>query len=276
MSALITHDMPDPDYRAIPAAHYSGLKTILDCPARYRWERDHRTDTDAYDFGHVVHGMVLGVGEPSSRLDFPDRRTKLYREAADAARAAGTIPLLASVYDKAERCADAIREHPLAGPIITRDGHSEVTVQWVDERTEIPCKARIDRVTVTPDDTHWLVDLKTVGQTANPRRFGKVAGEYGYHIQAAFYLDGYATAADIPHEQVRWLNVIAETSAPHMVSVTEFDAEALNTGHTDYAAALDVWQHCYATDDWPGYTLTESAVVSLPYYLTHRQETTDD
>ena len=96
----LVHGMPDADYRRYPAVSQSGLKTILDSPARYRWERDHPTIKDAYDFGHVVHGLVLGVGEPVARLDFPDRRSKAYKDAVAEAREAGAIPLLAATHDE--------------------------------------------------------------------------------------------------------------------------------------------------------------------------------
>ena len=46
----LVHDMPDADYRRYPAVSQSGLKTILDSPASYRWERNNTTVKDAYDW----------------------------------------------------------------------------------------------------------------------------------------------------------------------------------------------------------------------------------
>lgn len=262
----LVHGMPDADYRRYPAVSQSGLKTILDSPARYRWERDHPTIKDAYDFGHVVHGLVLGVGEPVARLDFPDRRSKAYKDAVAEAREAGAIPLLAATHDEAHACADAVFEHPLAGALIGRPGDSEVSLFWADDPTGTACKGRADRVTVTDDGQHWLVDLKTTGTTASPDRFGSTAASYGYHLQAAFYLDGYE---QITGHRARFLNVLVETAAPHFVAVVELDDEALDVGRAKYRDALDLYASCRANNDWPGYTPTFTQVVSLPRWATY-------
>lgn len=262
----LVHDMPDADYRRYPAVSQSGLKTILDSPARYRWERDHPTIKDAYDFGHVVHGLVLGVGEPVARLDFPDRRSKAYKDAVAEAREVGAIPLLAATHDEAHACADAVFEHPLAGALIGRDGDSEVSLFWSDVESGVACKGRADRVTITDDGQHWLVDLKATGQTANPDRFGSTAASYGYHLQAAFYLDGYE---QITGHRARFLNVLVETAAPHFVAVVELDDEALDVGRAKYRDALDIYARCRESGDWPGYTPAFTKVVSLPRWATY-------
>ena len=58
----LVYGMPDPEYRAVPRISQSGLKTILDCPARYVWETENRVEKKAFDFGHIVHAELLGTG----------------------------------------------------------------------------------------------------------------------------------------------------------------------------------------------------------------------
>ena len=262
----IMYDQPDPEYRAVDAASYSALKHMLDSPARYLWERHNRVEKTAYDKGHAVHGIVLGVGEPVHVIDAPDWKQKATREERDAAYAAGEVPLLAHEWDAAQRCADRITTHPLAGPILTRPGDSEVSIYWTDDPTGLACKARADRVTVTPDGTHYIVDVKTSGQTANPAAFGRAAANFGYHMQAAYYMHGYATAAGLEPDQVAWLNVIAEVNAPHEVAVTTFDWLSLNAGENRWRHALDQLAACQETNEWPGYTPAEAAIVTIPQY----------
>lgn len=265
-TAPVRYGQPDAEYRAVDAASYSTLKHILDSPARYLWEKTHPARKATFNLGHAVHGMVLDVGEPLHVIDAPDWKTRAAREERDAAYESGEVPLLSHQWDQARTCANRVMTHPLAGPILTRPGQSEVSIYWDDETTGLPCKARIDRVTITPDRTHWLVDLKTRGQTANPATFGRHAASYGYHMQAAYYRHGYSLAAGVPFEQVEWLNVVAEIDPPHGVAVCTFDAETMNAGRERWRRALDLLHHCIDTDDWPGYTPTEAAVVTIPRY----------
>ena len=73
MTARIEADVPESQYHADPALSYSGMKTLLDCPARFAWEREHgRPERAAYDFGHAAHQLVLGVGDPIAIIDADD------------------------------------------------------------------------------------------------------------------------------------------------------------------------------------------------------------
>lgn len=263
-AARLVHGMPDPEYRAAPGISQSALKTISDSPARYVWEKDHPVTKDVFDFGHVVHGIVLGVGEPTERLDFPDRRTKEYRAAEKAARDAGRVPLLASAYDTAQACANAVLTHPLAGPILTAPGASEVSMWWTDPVTGVECKGRADRVVVAGGQ-HFLVDLKTVGQSSAPAAFARQAASLGYHLQASFYTDGYEA---ITGERPVFLNVVAEAKEPHLVSVVQLDDEALDIGRARYLDALATYQRCVESDVWPGYTDVLTTTISLPRWAT--------
>ena len=261
----LVHDMPDADYRRYPAVSQSGLKTILDSPARYLWERDHPTIKDAYDFGHVVHGRILGVGEPVARLDFTDRRTKAYKDAEAAARAAGEIPMLTATYDEAVACAEAALTHPLAGPILTAPGASEVSLFWTDERTGLACKGRLDRL-ITPGDEHFIVDVKTTGQSAAPRAFAAATATYGYHVQNAFYSDAYEQIVGV---RPTFLNVVIETKPPYLTSVVQLDDDGIDIGRARYQDALDIYQRCVETGEWPGYTDVIATTISLPRWATY-------
>ena len=41
----------------------SGAKALLDCPARFAYQREHPVVKDAFDFGHVAHARLLGFGD---------------------------------------------------------------------------------------------------------------------------------------------------------------------------------------------------------------------
>lgn len=262
----LVFDMPDDEYRDVRAVSYSGLKRILDCPARYRWEQKNRVEKRAFDFGHIIHAELLGAGLPVHVVDSHDWRSKTAREEAETARASGQVPLLAHEYAAALECVAAVHAHPLAGPMLSHPGNSEASMFWTDERTGIRCKARADRVLETGDGTHWLLDPKTVGRSAQPRAFARDAAGFFYHMQAAFYLDGYEACTG---HRARFLNIPIEVKPPHLVSVVEFDVEAVDVGRDRYADALDIYRQCREAGEWPGYTETFAETISLPRWATY-------
>jgi hypothetical protein len=202
-----------------------------------------------FDLGMAAHLAVL---EPERQADSivlieaGDYRTTKAREARDAARAEGKVPLLPYQVDIVRAIAGSIRAHPIASEAF-RDGEAEVTLTWLDPDTAIPCKARPDYL---PAHGRWLVDLKTAA-SANPRNWRDQAYRLGYHARAAWYLDGAtAVLGETPEEY--WF-VIVEKEPPYLVSVVSFDPDALAWGRIANHKACERFAASAAANDWPGY-----------------------
>ena len=162
--------------------------------------------------------------------------------------------------EKVETLPEILRYGVMSTPGVVIDG------QWVKGMDVTVGGNAGAGVAMSDDGQHWIVDLKTTGTTASPDRFGASAASYGYHLQAAFYLDGYE---QITGHRARFLNVLVETAAPHFVAVVELDDEALDVGRAKYRDALDIYARCRESGDWPGYTPTFTEVVSLPRWATY-------
>ena len=160
------------DYHAMRALSASGAWLLAEeCAAKFLWRSpwnllykpEAKTE---FDLGVAAHLAVL---EPARQADSivvieaGDYRTMKAREARDAARAAGKVPLLPYQFDIVRAIAGSIRAHPIAAQAF-RGGDAEVTLTWHDVETDIPCKARPDYL---PAHGRWLVDLKTAA-SANP------------------------------------------------------------------------------------------------------------
>src|SRR5438105_2813830 len=255
LSGRLISGLPAIEYQALRALSASGAWLLAEeCPAKFLWrspwnplyQPEAKTE---FDIGVAAHLAVL---EPERQaqstvlIEAGDYRTSKAREAREAARAAGLVPLLPYQFDIVRAIAGSIRAHPIASEAF-RGGEREVTLIWHDSETGIPCKARPDYL---PAHGRWLVDLKTAA-SANPRSWRDQAYRLGYHARAAWYLDGAAAVlGQMPEEY--WF-VIVEKEPPYLVSVVSFDADALAWGRIANRKACERFACSAAANDWPGY-----------------------
>jgi PDDEXK-like domain of unknown function (DUF3799) len=276
--------LPAVAYHAMRALSASGAWLLAEeCAAKFLWRSpwnplyvpEAKTD---FDIGVAAHLAVL---EPERQADSivlieaGDYRTTKAREARDAARAAGKVPLLLYQFDIVRAIAGSIRAHPIASEAF-RGGEAEITLSWSDPETGVPCKARPDYLRA---HGRWLVDLKTA-TSANPRSWRDQAYRLGYHARAAWYLDGAAAVlGQMPEEY--WF-VIVEKEPPYLISVVSFDDDALTWGRIANRKACERFAISAAANVWPGYrepgqNHDRAFRIGLPpwalYQLQDREET---
>jgi hypothetical protein len=256
---VISLDMPDADYRAVPALSYSGAKDLMRSPALFAHRLMHpRPDSTEFDVGHATHALLLGTGQPVARgyhpetgEPFKDWRTKDAKAFASAARARGETPLLVEQADAVWDMAGAVWAHPLAGKLLEPGrGHGEVSVFWDDTETCRAQRARLDWLLVEDDDGRpAVVDLKTTTDVTRAALVRTVQ-DYRYHWQHAHYLDGLA-AHGVDDAVFKF--VFVEKTPPHLVRVAELDVDFAAAGARFITAARRLYADCLAADDWPGY-----------------------
>lgn len=269
------YDMPEAEYHARPALSASGAKLLLppNCPARYRYEQDHKQHKRVFEFGTAAHRMVLGLGAEWVLLDYPDYRTKAAQQARDEARANGAAPVLPHELDQIKAMAAKLREHHLASHLLCRDDvQAEKSFFWRDEDWGIWRRARLDAYRM-PGPGNMLgcpvvADYKST-TCADPDTFARNAPGYGYHIQAAQYSDAIAA---LTGEDPEFFFVAQEKEPPYLVSVIQLDADAIAAGRRRLARAMEIYRDCQAVDIWPGYNADDIATVSLPAWAT-REDT---
>ncbi len=267
--------IPDNDYHAMTShLSCSSARRLLapSCPALFKYEREHgRPPKDEFDLGHAVHKEVLGVGADVELIDHTTWRTKDSRERRDAAYASGKVPMLREKYEPVKAMAAAVQAHPLAGKLLEQgSGKAEQSMFWIDQESGIPLRSRVDWVRNPVAGSRLiLVDLKT-SEHANPARFAKSAGDFGYHIQDSWYRMG-ATALGLDPDPA-FLFVIVETRAPHLVSVVQLDRESKQIGEGLGRAAINTYKQCMETGEWPGFTDQQPELVSLPGWIKNQFE----
>jgi hypothetical protein len=262
--------IPPEQYHANPALSASGAKLLLppSCPALYKWQRDHPPESKpVFDFGHAAHGAVLGCGDPVTIVEADNWRTKAAQDAQKAAYADGRVPILAREWEQVQGMAAALREHPIASALLDpAHGQPEQSLFWEDPlRHGIWRRGRLDWLPDTDGGRLIVPDYKTC-QSAEPRAIAKAVANYGYHLSAAWYIDGVLTL-DLA-EDAAFVLIFQEKTAPYLITVAELDVEALRIGHALGQRALDVFQECTAMDTWPAYT-SDVELISLPGWATY-------
>lgn len=251
----LVYDMDDATYHARPELSSTGVRRILDSPARFQWERANRVEKHAYDFGHAAHAKVLGVGldvvtYPGEHLTpSGNASTKVTTRAWEAEqRAAGLAPVTPDDMDRIDALAEAVLAHPVARALLEQPGAAEVSAFGVDPETGVECRARFDRL-----NTAQAVDLKTTRGSAGPHGFAREAANYGYPIQEAHYgaVHAWATGADEP---LPMAFIVVEKAPPHLVAVHYFDEITRMVARELAAKARVTYAECVATDTWPGYS----------------------
>jgi hypothetical protein len=273
-------ELTDDEYHADPVVGGSlsstGARALLPpgCPARFDYDRRNgRADRAVFDYGRAAHAVVLGTGAPIAMLPFDDRRSKAYKEAAAGAREQGKTPLLERDAVKVFEMADALLEHPIAGPLLSRPGAAEQSYVARDPASGVMCRIRVDFLpTIEPGGRVILVDYKTTAN-AYPPAFARSAFSYGYHQQGDFYR-AVLRWLGLADDRAEFVIVAQEKEPPYLVSVLTFKPRAMEWAEVLNRKARDVYRHCTADGHWPGYE-AGPVELDLPGWLDHAYDLAD-
>ena len=260
-------------YDGIPDAVYHGDRNSLSSsgarkllppstPALFKYEQDHPVFKDTFDFGHAAHAEVLGTGMDIVEVIADDWRTKAAQQTRDSIRAEGKTPLLTKDLAKVLEMADALRSHETAATLLS-NGKAEQSLYWRDQATGIMRRARPDWLPNPTGSRLVIPDYKTA-VSADETDFAKAAGDYGYHCQAPWYLDGIIELGI--HPDPEFVFVVQEKEPPYLVNVVQLAPDALELGRQLNRIAIETYVTCRQTGIWPGYG-EDIKLVDLPPWL---------
>lgn len=252
----------------------SGLRALLapGCPAQFKYDRDHpQPPKREFDLGHAAHKLVLGEGPDFRIIDYPDYKKVAAQKLRDEAYELGLVPLLAKEHDQVQGMAEAIRQHPVAGPLFTPDnGVAERSIYWTDPRTGARCRCRPDWMPHRGDGRLVVVDYKTA-RAVDPEALQRAVYEHGYHAQAAFYLDGVKALGLNGDQEPAFVFVFQSKTAPYLVHLVELDFPALALGAARNERALRTYAECERTGNWPGFN-DRITYLPLPPWAERRDQ----
>lgn len=272
----IVDGLPAEEYHADRTSISStGLRALLapGCPAQFKYDRDHPAPPKReFDLGHAAHLLVLGEGPDIDPLPFDNYLTKAAKAARDEAREMGAVPLLRHEWEQVQAMADAIRQHPVAGPLFTPGGGmAEQSIYWTDPRTGVRCRCRPDWMPHRQENGRQVVvDYKTA-KAVDEAALQRAVYERGYHAQAAHYLDGVKAAGLHGDQEPAFVFVFQAKTAPYLVHLVELDFPALTLGAARNERALRIYAECERTGVWPGFN-DRITYLPLPPYAEKRDQ----
>lgn len=254
----VYHGLSSDDYFKANRINCSGLKLLSKSPLHYKHSLEQsREETQAMKIGSAVHCAVLEQDEFENRYmvlpDGIDRRTKEGKALYAEMEVSGKIILSASEHLMVDGVAQSVRSHESASKLLS-DGSPEMTV--FTEIDGIPAKCRTDWYR-----SNIIVDLKTT-EDASADGFQRSIAKYGYHCQAAWYLDCCESAGV---EAQHFIFIAVEKTAPYAVGVYELDSASIEVGRVINQRALDKYRQCIESGLWNGYP-TEIQTLSLPVW----------
>ena len=257
--------LPYDQYAAIPAMNVSRLKELKRSPQHYLHRLTNAFSSKALTLGTAAHCATLEPERFDSEFVVWDRRTESGRaaprtgkgwEAFQAEHTTRTI-LAEAEAATAKAIAAAVRADTVAGPYLVA-GDPEVSFTWTHPEAGRACKARADWIT-TIDGFPVLVGLKTA-RDCRHFQFGAAAARLGYHLQWAWYFDGFF---ELTGKFPRVVEIVVESEAPHAVATYVISDDILAQGRDEYMQLLALLAECEASGIYPGPVPMET-VLSLP------------
>jgi len=251
-----------------PSISSTGIRTLLDCPAKY-WATSYlnpdRAPTQSnavFDFGKCAHSVILEGRLPrrefavSPYADFRTKAAQAWKEKAERIGLAIIKPddlrTIAGMYQQ-------IMRHPIveAGGL---DGMVEMSLIWKDEATGVWCKTRPDSIPLG----NMIVDYKTVAD-ASLRAVAQSVEKYRYDIQIAMAIAGMKAVLGQSVESAGLL--CQEKVHPFVVSFYEIADSYLAAGMQMFRQGLETFRGCLDANDWPGFFEDNSTIVPRDFIL---------
>lgn len=266
----IVKNLTNEAYRAMEGLSASDIKALLANPYKFK-KGIKKASSTAQNLGSAIHSLIL---EPQffSRdflvCDF-DKRTKEGKAKAYEAELSGKILLKSSEYENAVEVAESFKKSEFYQEHFIRDfGEAESsyfdTITPNGFNTPVKVKCRPDYFNLSKN---IIIDLKTTSNEngANPNEFLKAVANYGYYIQAQWYLN--ITDAK------RFLFVALETTEPYCFGVYELDHSFLDLAKEKIGKALGIYRNLnsYTKEYKSDYIDSEAQLLTAPAWLFYEK-----
>jgi len=250
-------DIPFKEYLKIEAFSKSQVGEILKSPKHLRVRLDKPIETSSLTLGSLIDCLLLEpetfastyIVAPATYINGKDEvkawnyNATVCKEWRTKQEMSGKVVITTQLLNDAQTAKDSV-----TGDIakVLLSGKKQVTALWYDPIHGVPCKARYD---VLNDGN--ITDLKSSSADATANSFSREALKYGYHIQAAAYLESFEQITGEPLAVFNF--VVVETKEPHQVGCFTHREDSIMLGKMYWEKALGIYKECMESGEWPGY-----------------------
>lgn len=269
MSAEEYHADPCPPSLSASIAHVMLRESPEHAYLRHpRLGNSPRSTADFLDRGALAHRLILGVGGDVAIVSSDSWRSKKAQAQREEARASHKIPVLER--DHAVALVDAERvKAKLANRGVVLAGESEVAALWGSQTfggAMVQCRGMLDHL-----DGVTIYDLKTC-RSAHPEACQRHIDDYGYAVQHAAYVEAVETLKPTLAGRIKFVFVFFELEPPYAVTPIRLSGEFRELGKRRWRRAVETWERCIRTGEWPGYTDGIIEIEPRPWALTQDTE----
>lgn len=258
-------DISSEEYHQIDAIGSSSLIKAEKTLAHYKSYIDGLNEPTSlqkktFELGTALHSCVLEQSiDNYIKCPHTDGRTKEYKQFVKDN--SDKIVLKPDEYDSLSRAFNAIAEHSVAEPIISK---ADIEKSFVCEYQGLNLKARPDIVYLKDG---VLYDYKTTTDVSI-RKFKNKIIDLKYHIRLAHYafvlkLEGY--------EIDRFGFIAQETASPNAINVFELNEADIKRAKEDHESLLNKVIVATKDDFWPAYS-EEIQMIDLPEWAFLTEE----
>jgi len=246
------HELTREQYDAIPALSQTIIKAANRSMAHGKAAMDgHRKESSALAFGAAYHVYLLEPEKFSAcyRVMPKMRRAgKVWEAACAEAAETGTEIVFAEDAETFAAMRAALLASSRKRKLTAAPGRYELSMVWTDERTGRLCKGRVDKLI---ESIRTVIDLKKC-RDARAHAFGSAAAEYGYDIQAAFYMDGLKAITGEAHD---FVFLCQEDEPPYSSAMyrVEMGDETYLAGRAKYRNTIAALDQCMKSGVFPDY-----------------------
>lgn len=288
MFTKLTNDMTFEEYKALKALNQSGMKLLLESPRKY-WDEKINPNPPtknvapakqkSYDIGTAVHSLVLLGITPFEQPAHIKPRTEAGKEWIAKTKASlpeGQMLMDKATIDVVNQMAESVFEDEAAVNILRGDGERHLVEQNLAFNYQfgplpddtIPCKARLDIVKQYCNGVH-ICDLKTT-KSLKPDSFERDAYNFGYHMQAAFYMHAAAAVLDLPVGSIdqEFSIISVESVRPYRCRAYTYSAKSVRQGQRAVDEAIRLFlKYRHMEDPWPSFDIEDEALRGRPTIL---------
>lgn len=247
------YDIPEEEYHGdLTSLSSSGARKIMqECPSKF-WYGVNNPEpaSKALDFGKAAHCWLLERDVWRARhYVLPEGHngtTKAGKIETAKAKESGKTDIKFDAFQHIRGMKEALEAHPYASAAFAH-GEPEKSHYWRCKETDVMCRMRPD---ITPAHNGQIIaDYKTT-LSAQPRYLERKTYEYGYHMQAAWYLDGLFAAG---YDDPEFYLVFQEKKPPYVITIIRPTDKALAAGEVLNLKAKDEFRVGQETGVWRDY-----------------------